>query len=120
MKFEIPDDLTKCDGKALDVLARQARDLDIALQVELARRGSIDRAALERARWEAIPPGRRGVVKFLEGGKYRMIAIAIGVACLANARTCADFGVAAIERVAAAEQKMRDQQQAQPSPEVQP
>ena len=108
-KIEVPDDLTECDGKALDVLARQARDLDVAIQVELHRRGSEDREAAKLARYAAIPPNRRAIVQFLEGGKWRMLAMAAGAACLMNARSCADFARGVIERVAAAEDARHQQ-----------
>jgi hypothetical protein len=111
-KIEVPDDLTTCDPKILNALALQARDLDIAVQVELARRSTVNVAAAQQARYAAIPPGRRAVVQFLEGGKWRMVWMAVGVAILMNVQTCADFARGAIERVAAEEAKLHGQTEA--------
>jgi hypothetical protein len=96
MRVDVPDDLAKCTIVELRDVARMARELDIAAQVELSRRSESVQAAQHEARFAGRSPVARKAVEFLEGygggkrGKWTMLALAAAFAVLFNARHCVD------------------------------
>lgn len=116
MKIQAPEDLSTLSLDALRDVAVQARELDIAAQVELRARAESQAALRQEVRFENVHPTARKVIQFLEGdkrkrgGKLTMLWMAACFVALLNAKACVNFVADFVDRVDAANGAMKAQE----------
>ena len=116
MRIEAPDDLSTLSLNALRDVAVQARELDIAAQVELRSRAESKVALRQEVRFENVHPTARKVIQFLEGdrrkrgSKWTMLGLAGCFVLLLNAKACVEFVGEFTDRIDAANGAMKVQE----------